>query len=114
MFVFTIDDIFSWGLFGLAVLTLIVVSVFKAIGGAIQRFSDKRTKRAEEALESRAEKPTLCDRCECLSECKSKMEITTLRDDLRRFMPPFEGCVMTEGEKKGDKCNEIQHNNSRT
>lgn len=65
MFVFTIDDIFAWGLFGLALLVLIGVSVFNAIGGAIRRFSDKRTKRAEEAL-----------------------------------------------KKKGDKCNEIQHNNS--
>ena len=67
MFVFTIDDIFSWGLFALALLVLIGVLVFNAIGGTIRRFSDKRTKRAEEAL-----------------------------------------------KKKGDKCNEIQHNNSRT
>lgn len=67
MFVFTIDDIFSWGLLALALLMLIVVWVSNAIGGAIRRFSDKRTKRAEEAL-----------------------------------------------KKKGDKCNEIQHNNSRT
>lgn len=66
MFVFTIDDIFSWGLFALLLLTLTVVWVSNAIGGAIRRFSDKRNKRAEEAL-----------------------------------------------KKKGDKCNEIQHNNSR-
>lgn len=99
MFVFTIDDIFSWGLLALALLMLIVASVFKAIGGAIRRFSDKRNKRAEEALESRAEKPTLCDECERRLECKSKVEITMLRDDLRRFTPPFEGCVMTEKER---------------
>lgn len=97
MLVFTIDDILTWGLFGLALLVLVVVLVFEAIGGAIRRFSDKRNKRAEEALASRDEK-TLCDGCERLPECKSKMEITTLRDNLRRFMPPFEGCVMTEGE----------------
>lgn len=102
MFVFTIDDVFSWGLFALALLTLIGVLVFNAIGGAIRRFSDKRNKRAEKALEPRAEKPTLCDRCERLPECKSKMEITMLRDNLRRFMPPFEGCVMTE-EESDDK-----------
>lgn len=100
MFVFTIDDIFSWGLFALALLVLIVVWVSNAIGNAIQSFSDKRNKRAEEALESRAEKPTLCDECERLYECKSKMEITMLRDDLRRFMPPFEGCVMTEEQNE--------------
>ena len=65
MFVFTIDDIFAWGLFALALLVLIGVLVFNAIGNAIRRFSDKRNKRAEKAL-----------------------------------------------KKKGDKCNEIQHNNS--
>ena len=100
MFVFTIDDVITWGLFGLVLLVLIVLLVFKAIGRAIQRFSDKRNKRAEEALESRDEKPTLCDRCENFLECKSKMEITSLRNELRRFMPPFEGCVMTEEENE--------------
>lgn len=50
MFVFTIDDIISWGLFGLALLVLVVTLAFRAIGGAIRRFSDKRNKRAEEAL----------------------------------------------------------------
>lgn len=103
MLVFTIDDILTWGLFGLCLLALVVVWVLRAISNAIQRFSDKRNKRAEEALESRAEKPTLCDGCERLPECKSKMEITTLRDDLRRFMPPFEGCVMTEKEEENGK-----------
>ena len=98
MFVFTIDDVITWGLLGLALLVLIVLLVFKALGRAIQRFSDKRNKRAEEALESRDEKPTLCDRCERFFECESKMEITMIWDDLRRFAPPFEGCVMTEGE----------------
>lgn len=56
MFVFTIDDIISWGLFGLALLVLVVVLVFEAIGGAIRRFSDKRNKRAEEALKKKGDK----------------------------------------------------------
>lgn len=100
MFVFTIDDIITWGLFGIALLVLVVTLALEAIGGAIQRFSDKRNKRAEEALESRTEKLISCNGCERFRECKSKMEITTLWDNLRSFAPPFEGCEMTEEQNE--------------
>ena len=38
---------------------------------------------------------SLCDSCEHFLSCKVKFDITTVRDIVKRFEPPFEGCEMT-------------------